>query len=165
MAVSVPKVLALVREKRSWTQEQLGERMGLDKTQVSKFESGHRRLDLEDLEAFLNALGLSWQRFFRLLGLLEEVEAELRHYPPAEQANLLLTDLRETEQETTSARDLGAGWDDPEVEAAARTVTHALGDYQRLLEKAALRRLLGAEKTPRTATRRRRRVRRKRIAS
>ncbi len=160
MAASAPKVLALVRESRSWTQEELGLRLGKGKSDVSRIESGQRRLDLGTLDEYLGALELSWKRFFRLLSLVEEVDAELSTYVAAEQTNLPFEELREALPDSRSQPALG-GWDDPEVESAARTVSHALGDYQRILDKVAIRRLLGAErgtgKDPRQPRRSRRR--------
>jgi transcriptional regulator with XRE-family HTH domain len=163
MAASAPKVLALVRESRRWTQEELGKRMGKGKSDVSRIESGQRRLDLATLDQFLGALELSWRRFFRLLGLVEEVEAELTRYPAAKQTDLPFAELREAGPDNHEL-DLG-GWDDPEVESAARSVTHALGDYQRILDKVAIRRLLSGEKATGESSRQPRRSRRRRSSS
>jgi transcriptional regulator with XRE-family HTH domain len=79
-ALSQAKVLqALLREKRTAArlrQSELAEKIGVTQPFVSKYEAGERRLDILELRAVCNALGLSLPAF------LAELEARLREADP-----------------------------------------------------------------------------------
>jgi transcriptional regulator with XRE-family HTH domain len=52
------------RLKRGLTQEELGARVGLNKSQISRCESANRGIKLELQFAFMNALGIRPAQFF-----------------------------------------------------------------------------------------------------
>lgn len=59
-------LLRLLREERKrsgLTQAELAERLGLDQSTVSKCERGERRLDLVEVMAFCEAMGVSFTGF------------------------------------------------------------------------------------------------------
>lgn len=61
-------VLTLLREARvraGVSQAELGERLGLTQTHVSKYERGERRLDIVQLRTMLAALGEGLEEFIR----------------------------------------------------------------------------------------------------
>lgn len=66
--------LAEARRRAGMTQERLGQAMGLDKTQVSKIESGRRRLDISEVALAANALSVSTRS---LLGMEERTKLAL----------------------------------------------------------------------------------------
>lgn len=69
-------LLACIRATRraeNVTQAELGERLGMDQSFVSKYERGERRLDVVELRAICKALGID------LMGFLAEFEAKLKH--------------------------------------------------------------------------------------
>lgn len=49
--------LKLLRKKQHLTQQQLAEKAGIDKTQISKIENGTRNLTIETITRIVNALG------------------------------------------------------------------------------------------------------------
>jgi transcriptional regulator with XRE-family HTH domain len=51
------------RNKAGLTQEQLAELLGQTQSFISKVERGERRLDVVELRAFCNALGVSFPSF------------------------------------------------------------------------------------------------------
>lgn len=51
------------RKEASITQEQLAESLGQTQSFISKVERGERRLDLVELRAFCNALGVDFPSF------------------------------------------------------------------------------------------------------
>src|SRR2546430_6990917 len=51
--------IAKLREARGLTGEQLGRALGLQKSQISKIESGTRRLDVSEVALMADALGVS----------------------------------------------------------------------------------------------------------
>ncbi len=55
--------LKQARETSSLTQIQLAERLGQTQSFVSKVERGERRLDVVELRAFCNAIGVSFGTF------------------------------------------------------------------------------------------------------
>jgi len=66
--------LAAARKRAGLTQEQLGEALDLDKTQVSKIERGHRRLDISEVAAAAGRLGTTTRA---LLGMGERSKLAL----------------------------------------------------------------------------------------
>jgi len=62
------RLAALLRQARveaSLTQGQVAERIGQTQSYVSKYESGEQRLDLIELEAVCNAVGIPLTEFVR----------------------------------------------------------------------------------------------------
>ena len=53
------KLLKTVREEADLTQVQVAERLGLPQSFVSKYESGERRLELPEIDAICEAVGIS----------------------------------------------------------------------------------------------------------
>ena len=67
--------LKQTRKKASVTQEQLAKSIGQNQSFVSKVERGERRLDLVELRAFCNALGVDFPSF---VSQLDEILSEGR---------------------------------------------------------------------------------------
>lgn len=57
--------LRKAREKAGLTQEEIASRLGVTQSFVSKCERGERRLDLIEVRAWSQALGLSFAEFVR----------------------------------------------------------------------------------------------------
>lgn len=55
--------LRKAREKAGLTQTQLADRLGQTQSFVSKCERGERRLDVVEVRAFCNAIGISFPKF------------------------------------------------------------------------------------------------------
>jgi Zn-dependent peptidase ImmA (M78 family)/transcriptional regulator with XRE-family HTH domain len=70
----VGRRVAEARRRAGLTQAQLGDRLGLDKTQVSKIESGRRRLDISEVVLAAAALSVDTRS---LLGLAERTKLAL----------------------------------------------------------------------------------------
>lgn len=58
-------LLRKVRMEADLTQEQIAKRVGQSQSYVSKYETGEQRLDLIELEAVCNAVGLPLTEFVR----------------------------------------------------------------------------------------------------
>jgi transcriptional regulator with XRE-family HTH domain len=56
------KRLRTLRQKRGWTQLQLGEKLGLDRGYISDIENGKRNVSLEVLEIIAQGFELSVSR-------------------------------------------------------------------------------------------------------
>ena len=61
------ELLRSERESRGLTQQVLAARLGTTQTRVSKIERGERRLDVLELRAWCNALGMSMTAFVQRL--------------------------------------------------------------------------------------------------
>ncbi len=61
------KILRETREQAGVTQVELAERIGESQSFVSKCERGERRIDVMELREFCDAIGVSLERFVRLL--------------------------------------------------------------------------------------------------
>lgn len=61
----VAEMLRQAREAKGLTMRELADRLGCPHTLVAKIESGERRVDLVELEAFCDALGISLVNFVR----------------------------------------------------------------------------------------------------
>jgi transcriptional regulator with XRE-family HTH domain len=59
------RLLRELREKAKLTQEDVARRLGQPQSFVSKYESGERRLDLVELRAVCDALGISLATFVK----------------------------------------------------------------------------------------------------
>lgn len=57
------RLLREAREAAGLTQVQLGDRLGQTQSFVSKCERGERRLDIAEVRAFCEALGISFSSF------------------------------------------------------------------------------------------------------
>lgn len=55
----LPSLLREARQQANLTQQQLARTLGQSQSYVSKYESGEQRLDLTELEAICDAVGLS----------------------------------------------------------------------------------------------------------
>lgn len=64
--------LRKAREEKGLTQTEVAERLGKTQSFVSKVERGERRIDIVELRAFCNALGLSTGEF------LQKIETKMR---------------------------------------------------------------------------------------
>lgn len=58
-------LLRMVRTEARLTQAQVAEKIGQTQSYVSKYETGEQRLDLIELEAVCNAVGVSLTEFVR----------------------------------------------------------------------------------------------------
>lgn len=58
-------LLRKVRTEAHLTQAQVAEKIGQTQSYVSKYETGEQRLDLIELEAVCNAVGISLTEFVR----------------------------------------------------------------------------------------------------
>ena len=59
MAMTVGEKIRKLRREREWTQEELGERVQIDKRNVSKYETGHINPSQKTVERFAEAFGVS----------------------------------------------------------------------------------------------------------
>ena len=59
--------LRALREQRGWTQVQLAERLGLDRSYLADVERGHRNVSLVNLELIAMGFGLTLARLFSRL--------------------------------------------------------------------------------------------------
>lgn len=57
--------IAELRERKSWSQEDLAAKLGVDKTAVSHWETGFARPDMGRLPAIAAALGVSVDQLIR----------------------------------------------------------------------------------------------------
>jgi transcriptional regulator with XRE-family HTH domain len=64
--------LRRAREEQGLTQTEVAERLGQTQSFVSKVERGERRIDIVELRAFCNAMGLSTSEF------VQRIEAKIR---------------------------------------------------------------------------------------
>ena len=53
------RLLRQIRERQEVTQEQLAERWGVTQSFISKCERGERRIDIVELRAFCQAMGIA----------------------------------------------------------------------------------------------------------
>jgi transcriptional regulator with XRE-family HTH domain len=65
LPVRFGSVIRRKRLKLGWTQEELAERAGLDRSFVANIEQGKRNVSLITVEKIANALDLSIQALFR----------------------------------------------------------------------------------------------------
>lgn len=54
------------RKRRGWTQEELGQRVGVSKQRVSQYERGERRPTVEMVYRLAEALGVSTNDVYRV---------------------------------------------------------------------------------------------------
>ncbi|MGH9361370.1 MAG: helix-turn-helix domain-containing protein [Thermoanaerobaculia bacterium] len=156
MARSGGRSIALVRERRRWTQQQLADQWGVNKSRVNRIEKGKSPLNLATLDSLLPVLGIGPEQYFRLVVLFETADEELAKYPAAEQGNLPF-EVREASGAREPA--LG-GWDDPDVAAAQGKASGALDELRRKIDSMDVRRALREERAkarPERAARPRRR--------
>ena len=57
--------IAKARIAKGWTQRQLGEAIGVDNTQIAKWERGERKPKLEALLKLGEALGVDWMTLIK----------------------------------------------------------------------------------------------------
>lgn len=57
--MTVGEKIRKLRREREWTQEELGERVQIDKRNVSKYETGHLNPSKKTVEKFAEAFGVS----------------------------------------------------------------------------------------------------------
>lgn len=53
-----------LRRERNWTQEELGQRVGIDKRNVSRYETGSLNPSRKTLARFANALGVNIEELY-----------------------------------------------------------------------------------------------------
>jgi transcriptional regulator with XRE-family HTH domain len=111
--------LALVRKRRGWTQKDVAKRLKLDKSAVSKLETGTRRLDMRTLDFFLPGYDLTPRQWCRMVDILEEAGEQAARYPTAQQTLLPFSELREPATERHTGERPGRP-NEPEIDAAAR---------------------------------------------
>lgn len=56
-----------LREQRGWTQVELAEKLGLDRSYLADIERGHRNVSLVNLQLIALGFGLSLSRLFSRL--------------------------------------------------------------------------------------------------
>ena len=56
--------LRVLREQRGWTQVELAEKLGLDRSYVADIERGHRNVSLVNLELIAMGFGITLARLF-----------------------------------------------------------------------------------------------------
>ena len=61
---SAPNRLRELRERRGWSQERLGEKVGLRMATVSRHEGGSRKMSRSQVEDYARALGVSTVEIF-----------------------------------------------------------------------------------------------------
>ena len=76
MLENLGPALRLLREKKSWTQERLGEAARLGKSQISKYESGRDLPKLDSLTRILGALELDLPNFFSVVRAIDEATGD-----------------------------------------------------------------------------------------
>lgn len=138
MPVSGGRAIALVRERRKWSQKQLAAEWGVGKSKVNRLEKGKGKLDLATLESLLPVLGVGAEQYFKLVVLFEAAEEELAKYPVAEQARLPF-ELRE-------AAPAAGGWPDPEVAIAQDKASRAVRELGIKVDSMDVRRALLEER-------------------
>ena len=117
MDVNGRKALALLREQRHWSQEEVGRRMGgRNKSAISRLETGDQRLDLPTLDEYLKVLDLTPSQYCRLIDALEELDERVA-YPT--QTKLPFEELRDA---SVPSADRVAVLGDPDLEAAERNL-------------------------------------------
>jgi len=77
------KALTRFRKLRGVSQAAIARRAGIGKSQLSKYESGKELPKLDSLEKLLDALGVGYFEFFRILALIDQGE-DLRAPTPEE---------------------------------------------------------------------------------
>ena len=141
MALSGGRAIALVRERRRWSQQQLAAEWGVNKSKVNRLEKGKGKLDLATLESLLPVLGVGAEQYFKLLVLFEATEEALAKYPVAEQARLPF-ELREAAPRDPAA----GGWPDPEVAIAQDKASRAVRELGIKVDSMDVRRALLEER-------------------
>lgn len=63
--------LGQLRRVRSWTQEDLADRAGVSQSQVSAWEGGRRRPDIDSVRKLARAFEMSQEQFAREIGYIE----------------------------------------------------------------------------------------------
>jgi len=73
---SIGLTLKLLRKRRGWRQEDLAGRVGMSKTQVSKYETGGELPKLESLGRLLAALEVQLDGFFAMVASVHRLGEE-----------------------------------------------------------------------------------------
>lgn len=85
MVNSARRALAIAREHSGLSQEELGKKLGVSKSVISRYETGNRMLKMPVVDQLLEALHLSPREYCRLIDIVELAEEE-RVYLTAQQA-------------------------------------------------------------------------------
>jgi transcriptional regulator with XRE-family HTH domain len=80
MFENIGKALAILRQERGLSQEQLAKRCRIGRSQVSKYEAGKELMRLDTLEKVLRVLNVEADQLF---GLMASLDASLKP-PPGE---------------------------------------------------------------------------------
>lgn len=64
---TVGKAIRILRDRRGYSQEGLGDRAGLHRTYVGQVERGERNPSFESLDRLIKALGANWSQFGELI--------------------------------------------------------------------------------------------------
>jgi transcriptional regulator with XRE-family HTH domain len=72
MFENIGKALAIVRQERGLSQQQLADRSVMGRAQLSRYESGRELMRLDTLEKMLKVLKVEPDKFFRLMTSLDE---------------------------------------------------------------------------------------------
>lgn len=59
------KRVQALREKKDWTQEELGKKAGLHRTYIGSIERGERNISLINLEKIARAIGVKVERLLK----------------------------------------------------------------------------------------------------
>lgn len=70
--------LRRLRERKAWSQTELGDRVGLTKSTISKLETGKQTLDAATLSRCLHVSGVTLSAFHRLCETIEQ-EGKVLH--------------------------------------------------------------------------------------
>ncbi len=63
--IMVGHKLALLRNALGWSQERLADKVGLSRASIANIEGGRQKVDLEGIEAFCLALGMTPHHFMK----------------------------------------------------------------------------------------------------
>ena len=67
LLVRLGKRIRTLREKRSWTQVEMAEKVGIDRSFLADVERGRRNISVLNLELIAKGLGVSLSRLFSRL--------------------------------------------------------------------------------------------------
>lgn len=76
----VGDVIQRARETRGWSQTELGQRIGVSRSTVAKYEAGTSSILLEQIPRLIETLGLSWRAITEPPPKRQTIQSELAPY-------------------------------------------------------------------------------------